>query len=182
MNDFPQTVARERPSLTLIVNCQLSVGRTRQFFPSRAEGCSSFGNGGNSVLASAASLIWFINYYFLGPLLRIFSRTDRAGLSALGQPGSLGWRQESGLLLSVLLDQLAVFFIYHRGAAVLRQRRSPWVISIGLGTLLCVFGFFFGFGCCPFAGQDVWVYLITQVTELEWVFLKLGLLAQPVYS
>ena len=29
-------------------------------------------------------------------------------------------------------------------------------------------------------GQDLWIYLITQATELvEWVFVKLGLLNQP---
>jgi len=49
---------------------------------------------------------------------------------------------------------------------VLWQRRSPWVISIGLGTLLCVFGFFSALAAVSFGGQDVWVYLITQVTEL----------------
>jgi len=51
------------------------------------------------------------------------------------------------------------------------QRRSPWVVSIGLGTLLSVLGFFFGFAAVNFVDQDVWVYLITQVTELaEWYF------------
>ena len=61
------------------------------------------------------------------------------------------------------------------------QRRSPWLVSIGLGTLLTTFGFFFRLWLLSIlAGQDVWVYLITQVTELaEWIFVKLGLLAQP---
>ena len=140
-------------------------------------------------LASAASLIWFINYYFpLGPLLRIFFPVPIA-LVYLRWGNRAAWMATgvSGLLLSVLMGPTrSILFIIPFGLlgvllGAVWQRRSPWVVSIGLGTLLCVLGFFFRLGLLSvLAGQDVWVYLITQVTELaEWVFLKLGLLAQP---
>jgi len=52
-------------------------------------------------------------------------------------------------------------------------------VSIGLGTLLCVLGSFRLWLLSVLAGQDVWVYLITQVTVGVRYFWKLGLLAQP---
>ncbi|NES72660.1 MAG: DUF2232 domain-containing protein, partial [Okeania sp. SIO2D1] len=61
------------------------------------------------------------------------------------------------------------------------KRGGNWLISIGLGSILGSFGFFFRFWLLSLLlGQDLWIYLTTQVTEfLEWVFIKLGLLAQP---
>jgi uncharacterized protein YybS (DUF2232 family) len=50
-----------------------------------------------------------------------------------------------------------------------------------LGTLLGTLGVFFRLWLLSvLSGEDLWIYLITQVTELiEWIFLKLGLLNTP---
>ena len=140
-------------------------------------------------LASTASLIWFINFYFpLGPVLRIFFPVPIA-LVYLRWGNRAAWMAAlvSGLLLSVLMGPTrSILFVIPFGLlgvllGAMWQRRSPWLVSIGLGTLLTTFGFFFRLWLLSIlAGQDVWVYLITQVTELaEWIFVKLGLLAQP---
>lgn len=140
-------------------------------------------------LASTASLIWFINYYFpLGPLLRIFFPVPIA-LLYLRWGNRAAWMATGvcGLLLSVLMGPTrSILFIIPYGLmgvllGVVWRRRSPWVVSIGLGTLLGSFGFFFRFWLLSIlTGEDIWVYSIIQVTKLvEWGFLKLGLLAQP---
>jgi uncharacterized protein YybS (DUF2232 family) len=61
------------------------------------------------------------------------------------------------------------------------KRGQNWFISIAYGSLLGSIGFFFRFWLLSILlGQDLWIYLITQVTELvEWGFVKLGLLNQP---
>ena len=139
--------------------------------------------------ANTASFIWFINFYFpLGPVLRIFFPVPIA-LVYLRWGNRAAWMAAlvSGLLLSVLMGPTrSILFVIPFGLlgvllGALWQRRSPWLVSIGLGTLLTTFGFFFRLWLLSIlAGQDVWVYLITQVTELaEWIFVKLGLLAQP---
>ena len=140
-------------------------------------------------LASTASLIWFINFYFpLGPVLRIFFPVPIA-LVYLRWGNRAAWMAAlvSGLLLSVLMGPTrSILFVIPFGLlgvllGAVWQRRSSWLVSIGLGTLLTTFGFFFRLWLLSIlAGQDVWVYLITQVMELaEWIFVKLGLLAQP---
>lgn len=140
-------------------------------------------------LASTASLIWFINYYFpLGPVLRIFFPVPIA-LVYLRWGNRAAWMAAlvSGLLLSVLMGPTrSILFVIPFGLlgvllGAVWQRRSPWVVSIGLGTLLGAFGFFFRLWLLSvLSGEDIWVYLITQVTKLaEWGFVKLGLLAQP---
>ena len=140
-------------------------------------------------LASTASLIWFINYYFpLGPLLRIFFPVPIA-LLYLRWGNRAAWMATgvSGLLLSVLMGPTrSILFVMPFGLlgvllGAVWQRRVSWVFSIGLGTLLGALGFFFRFWLLSvLSGVDTWVYSITQVTNLaEWVFLKLGLLTQP---
>lgn len=140
-------------------------------------------------LASTASLIWFINFYFpLGPLLRVFfpipiailylRRGRRAAVMAAGV---------AGLLLSVLMGPIpGMLFVMPYGLmgvllGMTWQRHTPWIVSIGLGTLLGTIGFFFRFWLMSiWSGRDLWVYLIVEVTELaEWGFDKLGLLLQP---
>ena len=61
------------------------------------------------------------------------------------------------------------------------RRGSNWLLSIGIGGLIGTFGFFFRFWLLSILlGEDLWVYLMTQITEIaEWVFVKLGFLAQP---
>ena len=140
-------------------------------------------------LASTASLIWLVNYYFpLGPLLRIFFPVP-IGLVYLRWGYRAAWMAAlvSGLLLSVLMGppRSIQFFIPFGLLGVLLgacwRRRTSWAVSIGLGTLLGTIGFFFRFWLVSILlGEDLWVYLITQVTQiLDWIFVKLGLLLEP---
>ena len=140
-------------------------------------------------LASTASLIWLFNYYFpLGPVLRIFFSIPLA-LTYLRWGSRAGWMSAwvSGLLLSVLMGptRSILFFIPYGLLGVLLGmlwvRRAPWLVSIGLGGLLGCLGFFFQFWFLSILlGEDLWVYSIAQIAALtEWVFVQLGLLAQP---
>ena len=140
-------------------------------------------------LASAASLIYFINYYFpLGPLLQIFFPVPIALLYLRwGRRAAWMGALVSFLLLSVLMGptRSIVFLVPYGLMGVLLgvtwKRRSPWMVSIGLATLLGVFGVFFRLWLLlVLSGEDVWVLSITQITNLlEWLFLKAGLLTQP---
>jgi len=140
-------------------------------------------------LASTASLIWLVNFYFpLGPVLRIFFPVPIA-LVYLRWGARAAWMSAlvSGLLLSVLMGppRSIQFFIPFGLLGVLLgacwRRRTPWAISIFLGALLGSIGFFFRFWLLSILlGEDLWVYAITQVASfLDWVFLKLGLLIEP---
>lgn len=140
-------------------------------------------------LASAGSLIWFINFYFpLGPLLRIFFPIPIA-LVYLRWGKRASWMAAitSGLLLSVLMGPLRslLFVMPFAFMGVLLgatwYRRVPWIVSITLGTLLGSLGVFFRLWLLSvLSGEDLWIYAINQVTEIiEWVFLKLELLATP---
>lgn len=140
-------------------------------------------------LASTSSLIWFINFYFpLGPLLRIFFPVPIA-LVYLRWGKRAAWMAAvtSGLLLSVLMGpaRSLLFVMPFAFMGVLLgaawYRRAPWIVSIILGTLLGTLGVFFRLWLLSvLSGEDLWIYLITQVTELiEWIFLQLGLLNSP---
>ncbi|HEY9651359.1 MAG TPA: DUF2232 domain-containing protein [Coleofasciculaceae cyanobacterium] len=140
-------------------------------------------------LASTSSLIWLINYYFpLGPVLRIFFPLPIA-LAYLRWGNRASWMTAlvSGLLLSVLMGptRSILFFIPFGVMGVqlgaMWSRRTNWLFSILTGTLLGASGFFFRFWLLSFLlGEDLWVYVMTQITELlEWGFVKLGLLVQP---
>ncbi|WP_026735817.1 DUF2232 domain-containing protein [Fischerella sp. PCC 9605] len=143
-------------------------------------------------LASTASLIWFINFYFpLGPLLRIFFPVPIA-LVYLRWGKRAAWMAAvtSGLLLSVLMGPVrSLLFVMPfafmgvlLGAAW--HRRVPWIVSISLGAVLGTVGVFFRLWLLSvLSGEDLWVYVINQVTEIiEWIFLKLGILASPSVS
>lgn len=140
-------------------------------------------------LASASSLIWFVNFYFpLGPLLRIFFPVPIA-LVYLRWGKRAAWMAAlvSGLLLSVLMGPTrSILFIMPYGLlgvllGAVWHRRSPWAVSISLGTLLGSLGFFFRLWLLSvLSGEDAWIYLITTVTQLaDWMFVRLGLLAEP---
>lgn len=140
-------------------------------------------------LASTASLIWLVNYYFpLGPVLRLFFPVPIA-LVYLRWGHRAAWMSAlvSGLLLSVLMgpprsiQYLMPFGLLGVLLGACWRRRTGWTVSIGLGSLLGTIGFFFRFWLVSILlGEDLWVYLINQVTQLaEWIFLKLGLLATP---
>jgi len=139
--------------------------------------------------ASTASLLWLVNYYLpLGPLLRIFLGVPIA-LTYLRWGARAAWMGAltAGLLLSVLMGPTrSVVFIIPYGLlgvllGFLWRRGANWGISIGLGTLLAALGFFFRLGLVSIlVGEDLWLYLTTQITFfVEWLFLRLGLLIQP---
>lgn len=140
-------------------------------------------------LASTASLLWLINYYFpLGPLLRMFFPIPIA-LVYLRWGSRASWMSAlvSGLLLSVLMGPTrSILFVIPFGImgvqlGAMWKRRTNWLVSISTGTLLGTIGFFFRFWLVSILlGEDLWVYVMNQITELaEWGFVKLGLLAQP---
>ncbi|GBE90386.1 DUF2232 domain-containing protein [Nostoc cycadae] len=140
-------------------------------------------------LASTASLIWFINFYFpLGPVLRIFFPVPIALVYLRwGQRAAWMAAVTSGLLLSVLMGPVRslLFVMPYAFMGVLLgatwNRRVPWIVSITLATLLGTLGFFFRMWLLSIlSGEDLWIYLINQVTDIiEWIFLKLGLLNTP---
>lgn len=190
MNDYPASDSEENPNpnpdTELPVNKALD--KLDNFSGSQVK-VAPLKMVETAFLASTASLIWFINFYFpLGPVLRIFFPVPIA-LVYLRWGNRAAWMAAlvSGLLLSVLMGPTrSILFVIPFGLlgvllGAVWQRRSSWLVSIGLGTLLTTFGFFFRLWLLSIlAGQDVWVYLITQVMELaEWIFVKLGLLAQP---
>lgn len=140
-------------------------------------------------LASASSLIWLINYYFpLGPVLRIFFPIPIA-LVYLRWGQRAAWMSAlvSGLLLSVLMGPTrSVLFVMPYGLlgvllGWLWRRSATWGVSVWMGTLIGSFGFFFRVWLLSvLLGEDLWVYLTMQMTQLaEWIFLRLGLLAPP---
>jgi len=140
-------------------------------------------------LASTASLIWLINYYFpLGPLLRIFFPLPLAlvylrwGAKTTGK-GAIA----AGLLLSVLMGPTrSVVFLIPYGLMSLQlgfcwSRQAPWWFSIVTGALIGTFGFFFRFWLFSILlGENLWQYVIAQATGLiDWLLLQLNILAQP---
>ncbi|AFZ25788.1 putative membrane protein (DUF2232) [Cylindrospermum stagnale PCC 7417] len=140
-------------------------------------------------LASTSSLIWFINFYFpLGPVLRIFFPVPIA-LVYLRWGRRAAWMAAvtSGLLLAVLMGPVRslLFVMPFAFMGVLLgatwYRRVPWIVSITLGTLLGTLGVFFRLWLLSvLSGEDLWIYVINQVTDIiEWIFLKLGLLTNP---
>jgi uncharacterized protein YybS (DUF2232 family) len=142
-------------------------------------------------LASTASLIWLINYYFpMGPLLKIFFPLPIA-LAYLRWGNRASWMTAlvGGLLLSVLMGPTrSVVFLMPHGLMGVQlgacwRRGAGWLFSIFTGTLIGTFGFFFRFWLFSILlGEDLWLYVINQITALlEWVFIKLGLLAEPSF-
>ncbi|MGC1393381.1 MAG: DUF2232 domain-containing protein [Coleofasciculaceae cyanobacterium] len=142
-------------------------------------------------LASTASLLWLINYYFpLGPLLRMFFPLPIA-LVYLRWGSRASWMSAlvSGLLLSVLMGPTrSVLFVMPFGfmgvqLGAMWKRGTNWLVSISTGTLLGTIGFFFRFWLVSILlGEDLWIYVMNQITEFaEWGFVKLGLLAQPSF-
>lgn len=140
-------------------------------------------------LASTGSLIWLINYYFpLGPLLRLFFPLPIA-LIYLRWGNRASWMTAlvSGLLLTVLMGPArSIVFVIPYGImgvqlGALWRRNADWALSLFMGTIIGTFGFFFRFWLFSLLlGEDLWLYVINQITGLaDWIFIKLGLLAQP---
>ena len=142
-------------------------------------------------LASACSLIWLINYYFPpGPLLKIFFPIPIA-LIYLRWGHRAAWMGTlvSGLLLTVLMGPTrSVVFLMPYGLMGIQlgycwQRGTSWLFSMVTGALIGTFGLFFRFWLFSILlGEDLWQYVITQITELaQWLFIKLGILSQPSF-
>ncbi|NJR18683.1 MAG: DUF2232 domain-containing protein [Calothrix sp. CSU_2_0] len=141
-------------------------------------------------LASTTSLIWFINFYFpvLSPVLRIFFPVPIAWVY-LRWGHRAAWMAAvvSGLLLSVLMGPIrSVLFVMPFGfmgvlLGATWNRRVPWIASISLGALLGTVGVFFRvWFLSVLTGEDLWIYVINQVTDLiDWFFLILGILSTP---
>lgn len=140
-------------------------------------------------LASTASLIWLINYYFpLGPVLRIFFPVPIA-LVYLRWGNRAAWMAAlvSGLLLSVLMGPMrSIQYVIPFGVlgvvlGLLWRRGAGWSVSIFIGMLIGSFGFFFRLWLVSILlGEDLWAYLTIQITEFtQWGFERLGLLQEP---
>lgn len=148
-------------------------------------------------LASAASLIWLVNFYFPpGPLLRIFFPVPMA-LVYLRWGARAAWMSAlvSGLLLAVLMGPpRSILFVMPYALMGVQlgwmwQRQASWNLTILAGALLGSLGFFFRVWLISLMlGEDLWVYMTTQITELltgvlnllvNWGILGLGVLGQP---
>ncbi|MDB9314329.1 DUF2232 domain-containing protein [Spirulina sp. CS-785/01] len=140
-------------------------------------------------LASAASLIWLINYYFpLGPVLQVFFPIPIA-LIYLRRGNRASWMAAltAGLLLSVLMGPIrSILYLIPYGLmgvqlGAIWYRGGNWYFSMVTGTIIGTLGFFFRFWLLSLLlGENLWLYVINQITGwLDWLFLKLGLLAQP---
>ncbi len=143
-------------------------------------------------LASAASLVWLINYYFpMGPVLKIFFPIPIA-LIYLRRGNRASWMAAivSSLLLLVLMGPTrSVFFLMPYGfmgviLGACWQRRLSWLFSIGFGAVIGSLGLVFRFWLNSILiGENLWIYVITQITQLlDWIFFKLGILAQPDFA
>ena len=130
-------------------------------------------------LASAASLMWLINSYFPpGPLLRILFPLPIA-LIYLRWNRRSAWMAAavSGLLLTILLGPTrSIFFVMPYGFLGVQlgyfwRRRANWELSIATGALLVSLGTFFRIWLLSLlSGEDLWGYLVAQITQfLDWI-------------
>lgn len=140
-------------------------------------------------LASAASLVWLIYYYFpIGPILKIFFPIPIA-LIYLRRGNRASWMAAivSGLLLLVLMGPTrSIIFLMPYGLMGVQlgacwQRKVSWLFSILFGAAIGSVGIFFRFWLTSvLVGENLWVYVITQITQVaDWLFFQLGILAQP---
>ncbi len=140
-------------------------------------------------LASTASLMWLIDYYFpTGPLLRVFFPLPIALIYLRWGGRSAGMAAlVSALLLSVLMGPTrGIFYTIPFGLIGLQlgylwRRGASWFWSISLGALISALGFFFRFWLLSLMmGEDLWSLVIVQITEfLQWIFLRFGWLQVP---
>lgn len=148
-------------------------------------------------LSSAASLMWLVNVYFPpGPLLRILFPIPIT-LTYLRWNARAAWMGTvvSGLLLTILLGPTrSILFVMPYGflgvqLGYLWRRKAGWSISILTGGLIVTFGTFFRIWLLSvLAGEDLWGYLIAQITQFidwstriltNWGWIGLGTFGQP---
>ena len=146
-------------------------------------------------LASTAALIWLVNTYFPpGPILRILLPLPMALVYLRWGPRA-AWMSAlvAGLLLAVLMGPprsllfLMPYALLGVQLGLNWRRQTHWYGSIALGALLGSLGFFFRLWLMSLlVGEDLWVYLTTQVTQmLNWglnQLVNLGLLSVGVLS
>ena len=134
-------------------------------------------------LASTASLLWLVSYYLsIGPWMRIlFPLPIALVYLRCGRRAACMSAIVSGLLLSVLMGPyLSILFCVPYALLGVQlggmwKHRSPWFPSIGIGTLISTFGFFFRMWILSiFVGEDLWAYLTNRIADfLQWVLSKL---------
>jgi len=140
-------------------------------------------------MSSTCALLWLIDYYFpLGPFLRVLFPLPIA-LLYLRCGARAAWMSVlvSGLLLSILMGPprsiifTIPFALIGVQLGICWRRGTDWIVSIFLGTIVYLLGFFFRFWLFSIIiGEDLWRYVINQVTDfLKWAFLNLDILAQP---
>jgi uncharacterized protein YybS (DUF2232 family) len=147
-------------------------------------------------LASTASLLWLVSYYLsVGPWMRILFPVPIALVYLRwGRRASCMSALVSGLLLSVLMGPyLSLLFCVPYALlgvqlGAMWKRRSPWLPSIGIGTLIATFGFFFRMWLLSiFLGEDLWAYLTNRIADfiqwalsklVDWGWLDIGVLGQ----
>jgi uncharacterized protein YybS (DUF2232 family) len=136
-------------------------------------------------LASTASLIWLVNYYFpLGPILRVCFPLPLA-LLYLRWGSRAAWMGAvtTSLLLAVLMGpSRGILYLMPFGLlgvllGACWRRQLSWGPAIALSTLLGGLGTFFQLWLLGvFLGEDLWVYMTSQATNLlDWVVVQLGL-------
>ena len=140
-------------------------------------------------LSSTASLIWLINTYFpIAPVLRVFFPIPIALIYLRwGNRAAMMSVLTTGLLLSVLVGPTrSILYVIPYGLMGVQlgfmwRRGSQWLYSIALGTIVIAIGIFFRVWLVSLMlGEDLWIYLINQFTDLaEWIFMRLGWLAVP---
>lgn len=143
----------------------------------------------SAFLASTASLIWLIDYYFrLGPFLKmLFPLPIALVYLRRGRRASIMTTIVCGLLLSILMGPpRSIVYIIPYGLMGIQlgslwRNGASWYLSLFMGSVIGSFGFFFRFWLFSILlGEDLWVYVINQITGLaDWIFFKLGILAEP---
>jgi uncharacterized protein YybS (DUF2232 family) len=134
-------------------------------------------------LASTASLLWLASYYLsLVPWMRIFFPAPIA-LVYLRWGRRSAWMAAAvtGLLLSVLMGPyLSILFLIPYGLLGVHlggmwRRGAGWPLSIGTGTLIASFGFFFRVLLLSiFLNEDLWAYVTGRIADLlQWSLSRL---------
>jgi len=144
-------------------------------------------------LASTAALIWLVNTYFPpGPILRVLFPLPTA-LIYLRWGSRAAWMSAlvTGLLLAVLMGPpRSLLFVMPYGLMGVQlgycwARGMSWYVSVTVASLLGSIGFFFRVWLTSLlVGEDLWVYVTSQVTQLvNWglgLLVNWGLLSSAV--
>jgi uncharacterized protein YybS (DUF2232 family) len=140
-------------------------------------------------LASATGMIFLVNFFFpLGPFLRMFFPIPTA-LAYLRWGSKSAWKTMvvTVLLLTVLMGptRSIQYAIPHGFLGVLLgflwKRRSPWSLSLSLGTVTGTFGTLFQLlFLSVLLGENVWTYATVQITSfISWLIQLFGSLDEP---